>query len=112
MTDHLNIPLLQDLVSKGQPDINPEQQHLDSDENQSLEIEQEEMAFNESLQNGTQPGEENALIQPPIPAKPDNLSDDASVRELIIDEEIRMILDKHMDNAYEEIIRLLNHRIS
>ena len=38
--------------------------------------------------------------------------EDANIKELLIDEEIRMILDKHMDNAYNEIIRLLNHKIS
>ena len=42
----------------------------------------------------------------------DSLEDYESVQELLIEEEVRMVLDKHMEAAYEEIIRLINHRQS
>ncbi len=45
-------------------------------------------------------GEESALPE----LEPD-------VRELLVDEEIRQILDRHMDNAYREIIALLSHKL-
>ena len=35
-----------------------------------------------------------------------------NVQELLIDEEIRMILERHMDKAYQEIIKLISHKIS
>ncbi len=41
----------------------------------------------------------------------DHLDDFSSVQELLIEEEVRMILDKHMENAYEEIIRLIHHHL-
>lgn len=112
MNDELNIPLLQDLVSRGEPDIDEQQQHLGSDENMSVEIEQDEIESSQSDPKEIQTIKEVHSFHHHQPSKSDNLTDDASVRELIIDEEIRMILDKHMDKAYEEIIRLLNHRIS
>jgi hypothetical protein len=94
--DDLKIPLLDDLVSAGQ--VNEEQQtSLTDDENIAVEID----AYEEQNQSAAGHSDQH-----------DELTDDASVKELLIDEEIRLILDKHMDHAYEEIIRLLNHKIS
>jgi hypothetical protein len=101
MKDELNIPLLEDLVSSGQVDSDSDSERLSFDENSNLEIEQES-----SLQVETSEPESVDYQHK------DELSDDASLQELLIDEEIRMILDKHMDKAYEEIIRLLNHKIN
>ncbi len=101
MNDELNIPLLDDLVSKGQDDAEHESEQLSFDENSNLQIEDEAPESNEAMTSdyASTPSE-------------DELTEDASIKELLIDEEIRMILDKHMDKAYEEIIRLLNHKIS
>ncbi len=82
MNDNQYIPLLTDLISKGQVIQDPLPAQPQPEENLEIEIEVEE---------------EN---------------EDTSIRELIIDEEIRMILDKHMDNAYEEIIHLLKNKIA
>ena len=98
MSDETQIPLLDDLIQKGE---------VLEDNTASMQ------AFNESGDLEIEPEEQENL--PPShaqAAEEEDLIDDASVRELIIDEEIRMILDKHMDEAYQEIIRLLNHRIS
>jgi len=101
MNDELNIPVLDDLVSKGQTDDEVDNHQLSFDENSALEIEQDQPAS---------VGDETPVVE--AAQTTDELSADASLQELLIDEEIRMILDKHMDNAYEEIIRLLNHKIS
>ena len=103
MIDESKIPLLEDLVSRGQLELDSDHAPVDNDEHHDIEIEQDDEA--------------PANLEADEPAtKPertrDELTDDPSLRELIIDEEIRMILDKHMDKAYEEIVRLLNHKIS
>ncbi len=41
----------------------------------------------------------------------DPLAGDSSLRELIVEEQIRLILDKHMEAAYEEILQLIQHKI-
>jgi hypothetical protein len=41
----------------------------------------------------------------------EHLEDFSSIQELLIEEEVRMILDKHMEKAYEEIIRLIHHQL-
>ena len=101
MIDESKIPLLEDLVSKGQMETDDDPAMSGPDEDLDISTEEEEIA------EDIQPSETTAIEH-----KKDELEDDASLRELIIDEEIRMILDKHMDKAYEEIIRLLNHKIS
>jgi len=101
MIDESKIPLLEDLVSKGQMETDDDPAMSGPDEDLDISTEEEEIT------EDIQPSETTAIEH-----KKDELEDDASLRELIIDEEIRMILDKHMDKAYEEIIRLLNHKIS
>jgi hypothetical protein len=127
MNDELKIPLLEDLVSRGQIDSDDDQQQLDSNENNAIEFAGEERNLEEAVPPEFIPQEQDLHdnlpdeILPEVDNVPetqpeadttDDLSDDASVRELLIDEEIRMILDKHMDKAYDEIVRLLNHKIS
>lgn len=105
MNDNLDIPLLEDLIVKGQVDSIEEhepQHHFD--EHMDVEFEADE---DESITPPVTPTQQNQTKTPR-----DELTEDANIQELIIDEEIRMILDKHMDKAYEEIIRLLNHKIS
>ena len=101
MNEESDIPLLEDLISPGQLDEKDSSMNLNGDENQDIEIEQDHESPAPESQAGA-----------PFQQTGDDLAEDANMRELIIDEEIRMILDKHMDKAYEEIVRLLNHRIS
>lgn len=99
MSDELNIPLLEDLLVKGQVDSKSDQPDHRFDDHIDVDYEPD-----------VQQNEHTQTVH--TKDKSDELSNDANIRELIIDEEIRMILDKHMDNAYEEIILLLNHKIS
>lgn len=104
MSDDTQIPLLEDLIQKGEVVDEDESASIRAfDQGGDMEIEPD--------QPQTEPAHRQQH-QHQNTTDDDDLSDDASVRELIIDEEIRMILDKHMDEAYQEIIRLLNHRIS
>lgn len=102
--DDLEIPLLDDLVSRGQDDADNEQVELTFDEHMDVVIDQDDEPQDiEQSPNVTETIKEMYK---------DEMLDEPSVKELIIDEEIRLILDKHMDKAYEEIIRLLNHKIT
>lgn len=127
MNDELNIPLLEDLVSRGQLDSDEHQPQMDSNENHEVEFAGEEIHIEDSVAQKVARQEQEFMdnlpdeILPLVDDQPqtqtpvdtrDELSEDASVKELLIDEEIRMILDKHMDKAYDEIIRLLNNKIS
>ncbi len=106
MIDESRIPLLEDLISRGQSHTEPElgaMPELPSDDHQNVEIEQDDLPDEIVATDADTDSEAGGR---------DELKADASLRELIIDEEIRMILDKHMDKAYEEIIRLLSHKIS
>ena len=89
-----NIPLLEDLITPGQSP------HDDDTVNDHHPLESDHVHANSASAS-------DDLDDDPK----DDIKNDANLKELIIDEEIRMILDKHMDNAYDEIIRLLNRRI-
>ncbi len=41
----------------------------------------------------------------------DTLDSAPDIQELLIDEEIRSILDRHIDAAYRDILQLINHKI-
>ena len=101
MSDDTEIPLLEDLVQLGEVEDSGEQSVHLIDEFTDIEIESDEPAHAQPDSSESVPSDQQQ-----------DVSEDANIRELIIDEEIRMILDKHMDDAYEEIIRLLNHKIS
>ncbi len=98
------IPVLHHLLYRGKLHQDDNEYTLEADENAEMEIEQDEEELEEA-QRRQQTASDN---------QQDDLADleDTSVQELIVDEEIRQILDKHMDQAYEEIIRLLSHKIS
>jgi len=82
MNDKLNIPLLDDLVTKGQSDSEHDQSPLSFDENSDLQIEQDSPNTIEATPANKDSDKD-----------PEALDDDASVQELLIDEEIRMILE-------------------
>ncbi len=97
MSHEPEIPILQDILYRGHPDTEKSNSDQSLDENKDFEIEQDEPESDSSDQSESQT---------------DEIKEVQSIQELLIDEEIRMILDKHMDKAYEEIIRLLNHKLS
>ena len=102
MKDDTQIPVLQDIVHKGPAKKARLKKKVQSfDENADFEIEADEFDL-----------EYQKIADSVADDNDDGPPQDTSIKELLIDEEIRMILDKHMDNAYAEIIRLLNHKIS
>lgn len=106
MSDESKIPILHDLLFKGNVKIEKEEPVQSLDENTDFEIEQDE--FEPDEYNG-----QNFSHEDTNEAEDDiEQEKEPTVQELIIDEEIRIILNKHMDKAYAEIIRLLNLKIS
>ncbi len=108
MSQELQIPLLTDLIAKGGNQHNHTESEPDMDYSDN---ENDELQFEADADDPV--ADPSAAAAPVDPQSDDD--DDAdyhSVQELLIEEEIRLILDKHMDQAYEEIIRLINHRIS
>jgi hypothetical protein len=98
MSKEPDIPLLNELISRGK-----EVGYLESDD------------FQIDMPQYTN---EHADIFKPEPVdlaeleNDEHLEDFSSIQELLIEEEVRIILDKHMENAYEEIIRLIHHRLN
>lgn len=97
MSDDIQIPLLENLIQKGQTEDLPAQA---LDENPDIDFEVGETEHHSNQADF------------PTAGSSDEFSYETNSRELIIDEEIRTILDKHMDLAYEEIIRLLHQKTS
>ncbi|MCK4708434.1 MAG: hypothetical protein KAU21_07440 [Gammaproteobacteria bacterium] len=110
MNNETKIPLLQDLLYKGQAEEEKEvEQHqpaLSTDENTDFEIEQDEVDIELSHEQESLPEE----ISQETPQKKHPKKINTDTQQLILDEEIRMILDKYMDKACKKIIRLLNER--
>ncbi len=105
MSQEPEIPLLTDLIAKGgehAPTAGAGRAYS-TNENQELQFEAD---ADEPV------ADESDAANLAIPEDEIDEADYHSVQELLIEEEIRLILDKHMDHAYEEIIRLINHRIS
>jgi hypothetical protein len=111
-----DIPVLTDLIRDGnQPATPGPDVELIADDGLDQEDLTIDLATHESF--------EQDLSQPAPPTLPDaldeqgeldnleELTEDTSLKELIVDEEIRLILDKHMEAAYEEILKLLRHKI-
>lgn len=101
MSKELQIPLLKELISRGEPEVGDLEIHTTDDD-------QIEISYAEP---------EHIDISKPEPIdlseleNDDHMEDFSSIQELLIEEEVRMILDKHIENAYEEIIRLVHHHI-
>jgi hypothetical protein len=102
MSKELQIPLLKELISRGDPETGDLEIHI----SEESEIE---------IPHNTP---EHFDISRPEPIDLAELENDehfdnfSSIQELLIEEEVRMILDKHMENAYEEIIRLIHNRLN
>jgi len=141
MSEADNIPLLRELIQRGQHstdarntgpqadtindalDKEPKDEsvHFHSDDEieqqyhaalqeiqasqQALELQWEDSDDDEDKEPDYQPDQQRDQ-------QPDEQLDPApDIRELLIDEEIRMILQRHMDRAYEEIITLISHKV-
>ena len=101
MNDESKIPILHDLLFKGKKKDEKEEPVQSLDENTDFEIEQDEHDIEQITQNSLNELKEELLNEK-----------DPTVEESNIDEEIRMILDKHMDKAYRKIIRLIKQKYS
>lgn len=102
MSNETQIPLLMELISRGEPDVGD--LHIDTSDEQQIDI-----TLDDTDQFDISRPEPVALSEL---ENDDQLEAFSSIQELMIEEEIRMILDKHMENAYEEIIRLVQHRLN
>ena len=108
MSNESKIPVLQDLIFQGQSDSANRQSEKPVDENKEVEIEQDE--------TNSETGNEQQTLHAEIPEElvPEDLSVELSDeiepsnQQQIIDEEIRRIMEKHMDKAYKEIKMLLH----
>jgi hypothetical protein len=103
MSQELQIPLLHELISRGETDASD--LHFTASDHDQIDIVDE-----------THDPDDISRPEPVTLSELENddfLGEDFnSVQELLIEEEVRMILDKHMENAYEEIIRLIHHHIT
>jgi len=108
MNNGPEIPVLQDLLFQGQSDSANKQSENPVDENKDVEIEQDE--------TNRETGKEQQTLHAEIPEEevPEDLSvelsdeTESSNQQQMIDEEIRRIMEKHMDKAYKEIKKLLH----
>ncbi len=117
MSQDDNIPTLTDLIRNGQepaeqgPDVDL---IVNDDDREDITL---DLATHQALgtaRNG--PPEDSPPLSDALGADGelenlDALTEDTGISELLIEEEIRLILDKHMEAAYEEILRLIQHKI-
>ncbi len=114
-----DIPVLTDLIRDGQaPETPGPDVELIADDGLDQEDLTIDLATHESFE--TAPESQPDETAPPLPdaldssgelENLDELTEDTSISELIVEEEIRLILDKHMEAAYEEILQLIQHKI-
>ena len=114
-----DIPTLTDLIRDGRQPAEPGPDvELIADDGLDQEDLTIDLATHESFRSS--PPDEPEPAAPPLPdainrngelQNLDELTEDTSISELIVEEEIRLILDKHMEAAYEEILQLIRHKI-
>jgi hypothetical protein len=102
MSKELQIPLLKELISRGEPE--PGDLLIEADD--EPQIDPPGHSANHDDISRPEPVDLSEL------ENDESLEDFSSIQELVIEEEVRTILDKHMENAYEEIIRLIHHRLN
>ncbi len=123
MSDDASIPLLREVIRRGPALSQSEAEDIElvdisdddaaSTELHGDEIEREYHNALQEIQASQMEIDLDALpdeigqSQPPT----DTLDSEPDVQELLIDEEIRTILDRHMDAAYREILQLISHKI-
>jgi hypothetical protein len=64
---------------------------------QQIQVEQQEIEFDTPTSDEWLPAKGETTPSP-------------GVKELLVEEEIRMILERHMDNAYQDILKLISHK--
>ena len=106
MSKDLQIPLLHDLIEKGPNVVSDDLPEYPTNEHHDLEIAADEIAGDTETQEAV----DTDTTEQPVEDSGDGSFN--SIQELLIEEEIRIILDKHMDHAYEEIIHLINHKLA
>ena len=117
MSNESEIPVLQDLLFKGQSDSGNKEPEYSDDENKDVEIEQDETNSDTSSEPQIQHEEPPESLVPEEELQEDlseELPDDIepSNQQQMVDEEIRRIMEKHMDKAYKQIKKLLKDKIS
>ncbi len=120
MSQDDDIPVLTDLIRDGRE---PETPGPDVDLIADEDIDQEDLTIDLATHQplGAEPPAPDIETAPPLPDALDDrgelgdtldeTAEESSIRELIVEEEIRLILDKHMEAAYEEILQLIHRKI-
>ena len=119
MSQDDDIPVLTDLIRDGRE---PESPGPDVDLIADEGIDQEDLTIDLAIHQplGAESPPPDIETAPPLPNALDEqgeldtidaIAEDSSIRELIVEEEIRLILDKHMEAAYEEILQLIHRKI-
>jgi len=120
MSEEVSIPLLRELIARGAhapeqslqetPNDSAQDPVVDSAEHDD-EIELEYHAALQQIQAEQQEIEFDTIESEPERLKNDPANEQATDnRKLLIDEEIRHILDRHMAAAYREIIELIRQK--
>jgi len=113
MSHDTKIPLLQDLLYRGQPeaedqlekkDVEHYQPSLSLDDDAGFEIERDEIEIEISNEQEVLP--EEITQQQPEEKLPAEITTEP--QQQILEQEIRLILEKQMDKAYKKIMRLIN----
>jgi len=117
MKDEDDIPLLDDLIRDGRetatpgPDVNLLAESGD-EEDMTIDLATHDLAAERPASEPETPVElPQAIGEDGELETLDPLVEDSSLQELIVEEQIRLILDKHMEAAYEEILQLIQHKI-
>lgn len=117
MNDEDDIPLLDDLIRDGRetatpgPDVDLLAESGD-EEDMTIDLATHDLAAERPAPESEAPVEQpQAIGEDGELESLDPLTEDTSLQELIVEEQIRLILDKHMEAAYEEILQLIQHKI-
>ena len=111
MSNEAEIPLLKDLLFRGQQEAEEKETSYSTDEHKDFEIEQDESdsKINDEEEILHQEETEEAVAEEPqLEELPDEIN--SSNNQQIGDDDIRLILEKHMENAYIEITQLLKEK--
>ncbi|MBT3205240.1 MAG: hypothetical protein HOM14_14780 [Gammaproteobacteria bacterium] len=113
MSNEADIPLLKDLLFRGQPEAEEIKTSYSSDEHKDFEIEQDESdseIIDEEEIIHQEETDEPVTEETPQEGLPDEIN--STNEKQVGDDDIRLILEKHMENAYAEIKQLLKDKTS
>ncbi len=110
MSNEAEIPLLKDLLFRGQPEAEKKEASYSSDEHKDFKIEQDE-SDNEIIDEEEIVHQEETVAEEIQQQElPDEIN--SSNKKQVGDDDIRLIIEKHMENAYAEIKQLLKDKTS